>query len=133
MLVKIVRRISYPFVGFVGYLFLLLAFALLGLFVAALAYRSGWAPVAGVALVGSLVAAVVGFRAGAVKLAQSRQVGDPRQHVSFVSDPPLRQEQVDQYYVNYRGVQRRVGSGTARIAARPTHAAGGCVPSRLSA
>ena len=43
---------------------LLLAFALLGLFVVALAYRSGWAAVAGVALGGSLVAAVVGFRKG---------------------------------------------------------------------
>jgi hypothetical protein len=61
MLVKVVRRISYPFMA---YLFLLLAFALLGLFVAALAYRSGWAAVAGVALGGSLVAAVVGFRKG---------------------------------------------------------------------
>ena len=46
MLVKVVRRISYPFVG---YLFLILAFALLGLFVVALAYRSSWAALAGVA------------------------------------------------------------------------------------
>jgi hypothetical protein len=48
-------RVSYPYVG---YLFLLLASALLGLFVEALAYRSGWAAVTGVALGGSLVAAV---------------------------------------------------------------------------
>ena len=131
MLVKVVRRISYPFVG---YLFLLLAFALLGLFVVALAYRSSWAALAGVALVGSLVAAVVGFRAGAVKLAQSRKVGDPRHNVSIFSEP-LSQEQVDQYYVNYRGGQRRAQSavGTARIAAQPMEAFGGCVPSWLSA
>ena len=44
MLLKVVRRMSYPVMG---YLFLLLAFALLGLFLAALAYRSGWAASAG--------------------------------------------------------------------------------------
>jgi hypothetical protein len=103
MLVKVVRRVSYPFMG---YLFLLLASALLGLFVEALAYRSGLAAVAGVALGGSLVAAVVGFRKGAVKLAQSRREGDPRHNVSIFSEPH-RQEEIDQYYVNYRGGQRR--------------------------
>jgi hypothetical protein len=102
MLVKVVRRISYPFIG---YLSLLLAFALLGLFVAALAYRSGWAAVAGVALGGSLFAAVVGFRKGAAKLAQSRREGDPGHNVSVFSEP-LRREQVDQYYVNYRADRR---------------------------
>jgi len=131
MLVKVVRRISYPFVG---YLFLLLAFALLGLFVVALAYRSSWAALAGVALVGSLVAAVVGFRAGAVKLAQSRKVGDPRHNVSIFSEP-LSQEQVDQYYVNYRGGQRRAQSAVAPRASRPnqSEAPEAVVPSRLSA
>jgi hypothetical protein len=89
-----------------GYLFLLLAFALLGLFVVALAYRSGWAPVAGVALGGSLVAAVASFREGAVKLAQSRREGYPRHNVSIFSEP-LSEEEVDQYYVNYRGGRRR--------------------------
>ena len=103
MLVQVVRRVSTPFMG---YLFLLLASALLGLFVEALAYRSGWAAVAGLALGGSLVAAVVGFRKGAVKLAQSRREGDPRHNVSIFSEP-LRQEEIDQYYVNYRGGQRR--------------------------
>jgi hypothetical protein len=84
-----------------GYLFLLLASALLGLFVEALAYRSGWAVVAGVALGGSLFAAVVGFRKGAMKLAQCGE-GDPLHCVNILSEP-LRQEDVDQYYVNYRG------------------------------
>ena len=99
MLVKVVRRVSYPYMG---YLFLLLACALLGLFVVALAYRSGWAAVVGVALGGSLVAVVAGFRKGAVKLAQSRREGDPRHNVSIFSEP-LSQEEVDQYYANYRG------------------------------
>ena len=104
MLVKVVRRVSYPYMG---YLFLLLAFALQGLFVEALAYRSGWAAVAGVALGGSLVAAVVCFRKQAVKLAQSRRKGHPLHSVNILSEP-LRQEELDQYYVNYRGGQRRV-------------------------
>jgi hypothetical protein len=69
-----------------------------------------------------------------MKLAQSRKVGDPRHNVSIFSEP-LSQEQVDQYYVNYRGGQRRAQSavGTARIAAQPMEAVGGCVPSWLSA
>jgi len=131
MLVKVVRRISYPFTG---YLFLLLAFALLGLFVAALAYRSGWAAVAGVALGGSLVAAVVGFRKGAAKLAQSRREGDPRHNVSIWSEP-LRQEQVDQYFMNYRGGQRRAQLAVALSASRPNQRKRpeAAVPSRLSA
>jgi hypothetical protein len=117
-----------------GYLFLLLASALLGLFVVALAYRSGWAAVAGVALGGSLVAVVVGFRKGAVKLAQSRREGDPRHNVSIFSET-LRQEEVDQYYVNYRGGQRRAQSAVALRASRPNQreAPEAAVPSRLSA
>jgi len=35
----------------------------------------------------ALLAAVVDFRAGAVKLAQSRKVGDPRGNVSIFSEP----------------------------------------------
>ena len=64
------------------------------------------------------------FRAGAVKLAQSRKVGDPRGNVSIFSEP-LSQEQVDQYDVNYRGGQPRaqLAVGTAYIAGRPTEAA----------
>ena len=131
MLVKVVRRVSYPFMG---YLFLLLAFALLGLFVVALAYRSAWAAVAGVALGGSLVAAVVGFRKQAVKLAQSRREGD-QLHCANIFSEPLRQEEVDQYYVNYRGGQRRAQSAVALRASRPnqSEAPAAVVPSRLSA
>jgi hypothetical protein len=127
MLVKVVRRVSYPYMG---YLFLLLASALLGLFIEALAYRSGWAAVAGVALGGSLAAVVVGFRKGAVKLAQSRREGDPRHNVSIFSEP-LRQEELDQYYVNYRGGLRRAQLAVALRASREAPEA--VVPSRLSA
>ena len=124
-------RVSYPYVG---YLFLLFASALLGLFVVALAYRSGWAAVVGVALGGSLVAVVAGFRKGAVKLAQSRREGDPRHNVSIFSEP-LRQEEIDQYYVNYRGGQRRARLAAALRASRPNQngAPEAVVPSRLSA
>jgi hypothetical protein len=117
-----------------GYLFLLLASELLGLFVVALAYRSGWAAVAGVALGGSLVAAVVGFRKGAVKLAQSRGEGDPLHCVNILSEP-LRQGEVDQYYVNYRGGQRRAPLAVALRASRPnqSEAPEAVVPTRLSA
>jgi hypothetical protein len=131
MLVKVVRRVSYPFMG---YLFLLLAFALLGLFVVALAYRSGWAAVAGVALGGSLVAAVMCFRKQAVKLAQSRSEGHPLHSVNILSEP-LRQEDLDQYYVNYRGGQRRAQLAVVLRASRPnqSEAPEAVVPSRLSA
>src|SRR6201993_5649403 len=130
MLVKVVRRVSAPFMG---YLFLLLASALLGLFVEALAYRSGWAVVAGVALGGSLFAAVVGFRKGAMKLAQCGE-GDPLHCVNILSEP-LRQEEVDQYYVNYRGGQRPAQSAVALRASRPNQSetTGAVVPRRLAA
>src|ERR1700756_3422217 len=130
MMVKVVRGVSYPFMG---YLFLLLASALLGLFVEALAYRSGWAAVTGVALGGSLFATVVGFRKGAMKLARGGE-GDPLHCVNILSEP-LSQEEVDQYYVNYRGGQRRARSAAAPRASRPnqSEASEVVVPSRLSA
>jgi hypothetical protein len=123
-------RVSYPYVG---YLFLLLASALLGLFIEALAYRSGWAAVAGVALGGSLFATVVGFRKGAMKLAQCGE-GNPLHCVNILSEP-LRQEEVDQYYVNYRGGQRRAQPAVTPRASRPnqSEAPEAVVPSRLSA
>ena len=131
MLVKVVRRVSYPFMG---YLFLLLACAVLGLFVMALAYRSGWAAVAGLALGGSLVAAVVGFRKQAVKLAQSQRESNPL-HCANIFSEPLRQEEVDQYYANYRGGQRGTQLTAALRASRPnqSEAPEAVVPSRLSA
>ncbi len=131
MMVKVVRRVSYPFMG---YVFLLFALALQGLFVVALAYRSGWAAVAGAALGGSLVAAVVCFRKQAVKLAEYRREGHPLHSVNILSEP-LRQEELDQYYVNYRGGQRRAQLAVALRASRPnqSEAPEAVVPSRLSA
>jgi hypothetical protein len=69
-----------------------------------------------------------------VKLAQSPKVGDPRQKVSIFSEP-LRQEQVDQYYVNYRGGQRPAQLAVALRASRPNQRKwpDAVVPSRLSA
>jgi hypothetical protein len=117
-----------------GYLFLLLASALLGLFVVALAYRSGWAAVAGVALGGSLVAAVVGFRKGGGDRLPCVDRASFTDNVSIFSEP-LRQEEVDQYYVNYRGGQRCAQSAVALRASRPNQgeAPEAVVPSRLSA
>jgi hypothetical protein len=131
MLVKVVRRVSYPFMG---YLFLLIACAVLGLFAVALASRSGWAAVAGVALGGSVVAAVVGFRKQAVKLARSRREGD-QLHCANIFSEPLRQEEVDQYCVNYRGGQRGTRLAVALRASGPnqSEAPQAVVPSRLSA
>jgi hypothetical protein len=87
-----------------------------------------------VALGGSLVAAVVGFRKGAMTLAQSRREGDHLHCVNILSES-LRHEEVDQYYVNYRGGQRRAQSAVALRASRPneSEAPEAVVPSRLSA
>jgi hypothetical protein len=98
VLSKQVRRISGPVVG---YLALLSSFGFLGLFVAALAYQAELARILGIALAGSLVLGVLGFRAGS---ANSR---DPGRSASLWSKP-RRQTQVDQYYVNFRRGQRGV-------------------------
>jgi hypothetical protein len=113
---KVVRRISYPVIG---YLFLLLGFALLGLFVAALAYGSDLAAVAGLALAGALVTSVVSFRKGALILAQSRTPGDPGHNVSIWSEP-FRQDRVDQYYMNFRGELGRAQPATVTAVAPRT-------------
>ena len=91
-LLKGFRRISH---SYVAYLFLLLAFASLGLFVAALAVGSQWAIVAGIALVGSLSAAAVGFRIAASVGTASKRV---------------RQDVIDRYYLNYRGGRGRLSA-----------------------
>jgi hypothetical protein len=136
-LTKLVGRISYPVVG---YLFLLLGFAFLGLTVAALATRSELALASGGALAGSFAAAVMSFRAGAVKLAKARASGDDR-HNEGIWSKPLRQEQVDQYVVNFRGEQElaaAVADADVAPAMLPVRASrprwqSAAVPSRLSA
>jgi len=127
---KVVRRYSYPALG---YLSLLVAFALLGLFVAALAYRSAWAAAAGVALSASLMVSVAAFREGAARLARSRREGGSLHNVSIWSEP-LRREQVDQYFVNYRGGPQRAKLAVAPLRSQTTRTRPEVeVPSRLSA
>ncbi len=140
MLSNIVRRMFNPVVG---YLFLLLGFVFLGLTVAALALQSDLAALFGVALAVSLMAAVLGFRIGAAKLAEVGAGGDSGHNVSIWSRP-IRQVQVDQYNVNFRGEQRRPASAAgAEVLAAPapvraTRPSRGrwettAVPTRLSA
>ena len=97
-MLKVFRRIS---AAYVAYLVLLLGFASLGLFVAALASGSDLAGVAGVSLVACLGGAVAGFRKGARTLAQSRGSGERANNVSIFS-VPLRRDQIDRYHENYR-------------------------------
>jgi hypothetical protein len=57
--------------------------------------QSPWAVVAGIALVGSLIAAAVGFRIAVSAGAASK---------------PVRQDTIDQYYLNYRGGRGRLSA-----------------------
>ncbi|MFA5707420.1 hypothetical protein [Mycolicibacterium sp.] len=94
------RRISHPYVG---YVFLLISFVMLGVFVAGLALQSGTAAlIGGVGLVAAMALAVFGFRLGARKLRKAREGGDPTHNISIWSEP-LRQDAIDKYLVAYRG------------------------------
>jgi hypothetical protein len=95
---KTFGRISNPYLA---YLFLLMGFALLGVFVAALATGSDRAAVAGGALVVCAAASVAGFRAGARRLAESRAPGAPVNNVSIFSTP-LRSDEIERYLQSYR-------------------------------
>ena len=83
-----------------AYVLLLMAFAALGLFVAALATGSGLAVVAGLVLIACLAGSVAGFRAAARMLAQT--IAQPDSAVSIFSRP-LRQDEIDRYLERYRG------------------------------
>lgn len=98
-MLKAMGRISVPSLA---YLLLLLVFASLGVFVAALAAGSGVAALLGLFLVLCLVGSVAGFRAGARRLAQSTAMTEPGSAVSIFATP-LRQDQIDRYLSNYRG------------------------------
>lgn len=89
-------------ITYLAYVLLLLAFVLLGVFVAALAHESGFAAVAGAGLVASLAASVTGFRVGASKLARASEAAGSPHKLSIWADP-LRAEQIDRYRLNYRG------------------------------
>ncbi|KUI15441.1 hypothetical protein AU191_06620 [Mycolicibacterium acapulense] len=88
----------------VAYVCLLLSFAALGTFVYALAAQSAVAGIIGAGMVVLLVTAVVGFRVGARKRAESNDSG-----IEIPSENiwarPLRREQIDQYLSTYRGVR----------------------------
>jgi len=103
-MLKVFRHIS---AAYVAYLVLLLAFASLGLFVAAFASGSDLAGVAGVSLVACLGGAVAGFRKGARTLAESRGSGEMANNVSIFS-VPLRRDQIDRYHENYRSDKSRI-------------------------
>ncbi|CAJ1503460.1 hypothetical protein [[Mycobacterium] burgundiense] len=94
-------KISHPYVG---YVFLLLSFVMLGTLVAGLALQSGTtAMVGGVGLVVTLAGSVFGFRLGAKQLAKAREGGDPTHNISIWSQP-LRQEAIDTYLQVHRGL-----------------------------
>jgi hypothetical protein len=87
--------------SYIAYLLLLVAFVLLGVFVAALARGSAMAPLAGIALLTVLGVSIAGFRAGASKLARASAAAEVTHKVSFWAEP-LRTDQVDRYQLRYR-------------------------------
>ncbi len=130
------RRISHPYVG---YVFLLISFVMLGVTVAGLALQSSTAAlIGGVALVASMALAVVGFRLGARKLAKAREGGDPTHDISIWS-VPLRQDAIDKYLVAYRGQDSDDESDAAAATVRTLPRGDaeerlvGAAPTRLSA
>ena len=94
------RQISHPYLG---YVFLLISFVMLGTLVAGLAVQSSTAAlIGGIGLVAALVLSIVGFRLGTIKLAKAREGGDPTHDISIWS-VPLGQDGVDKHLVQYRG------------------------------
>nr|WP_090276623.1 hypothetical protein [Mycolicibacterium komanii]CRL70059.1 hypothetical protein CPGR_01823 [Mycolicibacterium komanii] len=87
-----------------GYLSLLLSFAALGTFVYALAAQSAVAGIIGAGMVVLMLAAVVGFRVGARKRAESNDSGIDIPSENIWAQP-LRREQIDRYLSTYRGVR----------------------------
>ena len=85
------KKMTRSAVIYIAYVCVLLAFVALGALVAALAFRSSWAIVAGVAMVGALGTAVVGFRRS------SRQTGQ-------AWSGPEGTAHIDRYLAAYRGV-----------------------------
>ncbi|OBB20187.1 hypothetical protein A5762_15645 [Mycolicibacterium elephantis] len=96
------NRISHQIVG---YLMLLLALGSLGLMIAGLALKSELAPVAGIAFVITLIAAVEGFRNGAAKLREMQADNAAGHHVSIWTKP-VEQEEIDRYHATYRDAMR---------------------------
>ena len=93
------RRFGIARTTYVAYVLVLLALALLGVFVASLALGARWAPVAGVAMMAALLFAVLGFRDGGAQLARARSRSG---HQLSVWVDPLRAEQLARYRALYR-------------------------------
>lgn len=120
----------------VAYTLLLLAFASLGTFAAALAMGSPLAALAAVVLVACLTGSVIGFRAGARKLANATN-GTAHDGAVSIFSMPIPSDEIDGYLKRYRGSNNASPAGTnmtvlagdesaPQTLARPT-------PSRLSA
>lgn len=103
-MVKALGRIS---ISFAAYVCLLLGFVALGTFVYALATSSNLAAAIGAVLVLFFTAAVVGFRVGARKLAESNDSGIAIDGANVWAQP-LRRAQIDQYLLSYRAMEDEV-------------------------
>ena len=115
------RRTSASTASAVGYLLLLLAFATLGLFVAALATGTASAAVLfGVGLIACLGGSVAGFRAASRRLSESGVFIEATSPVSIFS-APLRQQQVDTYLDSYRPHPRAAVVPIAAARGRDEH------------
>jgi len=98
-----VRRItSASSTSALGYVFLLMGFAALGLFVAALATGSHMATPLAIVLSACLAGSVVSFRGASRRLAQSDLLVEKTSPSSIFSKP-LRREQIEGYLERYRG------------------------------
>lgn len=112
-------RISVPYVA---YVLLLLSFISLGALVAALAFGSrNLALIAGVALVASLVGAVLGFRAGGRRLRQI--LGPDAHHNASIFDTPIAPDAVDRYLQHYRPDDHRAAEQAVAVLTRTEMAA----------
>jgi hypothetical protein len=100
------KAISGVSTSFVAYVFLLCGFVALGTFVYALATESHLTAAVGAVLVVMFTVAVVGFRAGARKTAESNESGI---HIdgANVWAKPLRRAQIERYLLSYRAVGSR--------------------------
>ena len=96
------KRVGPATTSYIAYVLLVVAFVLLGVFVAALARGSALAPLTGVALLIVLGVSIAGFRAGASKLARASAAAQVTHKLSFWAEP-LRPDQVDRYHLRFRG------------------------------
>jgi hypothetical protein len=134
---KVLRSVPAPMASALGYMSLLLSFAALGPFVAALATGSRMAAILGTAVFACLAGSVLSFRAASRKLARSGVFVEATSPVSIFSKP-VRRNQIERYLGTYRGEPSTVapqrtltvlvgGDSTRRTDAKPG------APARLSA